>query len=374
MTPIQIHKDVMAAIDRNNLLCKNMLRFINTFKQLRRSFSSAPAPILEHLKERALLKVSGNEVPDYLQGLITNDMKHLIDHGNCMYTMFLNTKGRVLYDAIIYKTLKDNTYLIECDIKATERLQKHLKIYKLRKKIDIVNLGDELEVHVIFNPDHLNVKEELDLFNKNVDNVFDNLNTPLIKDTKSLKMFNDISIYRDPRMSLLGSRLIVPKNNNVDEITKLTGVILQNGNETYKWFRYNLGVGEGVNDLPPENCFPLEANCDYLHGVSFHKGCYIGQELTARTYHTGVVRKRLMPLMFSKVPSSISSNSSIISDSVNLGKLRGVEGDAGLGLLRIEKSINLKHIKIGDGLAITRKPIWWPIEAPKEKLTAQKCE
>ncbi|KAI4467105.1 hypothetical protein MML48_2g00014727 [Holotrichia oblita] len=329
-----------------------MFRSVTTLKQLRRCFSTKSAPILEALHDKSLLRISGNEVSDYLQGLITNDMNHLMNHGTCMYAMFLNTKGRVLYDVIIYKTIKDNTYLIECDTKAVDSLQKHLKIYKLRRKIDIVNLTDELAVHALFNLEHLNVTEELDLFNKNIDNVCDNLNKELIKENKSIKLFNDISIYQDPRMSLLGSRIITPKNISVkDEITKLTEVKTQLDTQTYKWFRYNLGVGEGVNDLPPENCFPLEANCDYLHGVSFHKGCYIGQELTARTYHTGVVRKRLMPLIFSKVPTKSGSDSNIISDNVNLGKLRGIEGDVGLALLRIAKSVDLKEIKISDGIA-----------------------
>lgn len=352
-----------------------MFRSVNNLKQLRRCFSTKSAPILEALHEKSLLRISGDEVNDYLQGLITNDMNHLMNHGTCMYAMFLNTKGRVLYDTIIYKTIKDNTYLIECDTKTVDSLQKHLKIYKLRRKIDIVNMTDELAVHALFNLDHLNVTEELDLFNKNIDNVSNNLNKELIKENKSIKMFNDLSIYQDPRMSLLGSRIITPKNISVkDEITKLTEVQTQIDSRTYKWFRYNLGVGEGVNDLPTEHCFPLEANCDYLHGVSFHKGCYIGQELTARTYHTGVVRKRLMPLIFSKVPTKPACDSNIISDNVNLGKLRGIEGNAGLALLRIAKSIDLKEIKISDGIATTRKPIWWPIEAPKEKVAAQKNE
>lgn len=351
-----------------------MFRTVNILERLKRAFSTKSAPILEHLSDRTLLRVSGRDVSDYLQGLITNDMKHLQEHVTSMYTMLLNTKGRVLYDAIIYKTIKDDTYLLECDTKAIESLRKHLQIYKLRRKIDIVNLTDEYSVYVIFNSDHLNVTEEMDLFNKHVDNIFNKLNSDLIKDTKAIKTFNDITIYQDPRTALLGSRIIMPRSKNVtEEIGKLIEIREQSQNKTYRWFRYNLGVGEGINDLPGENCFPLEANCDYLHGVSFHKGCYIGQELTARTHHTGIVRKRLMPLIFSKVPTSYP-DTDIISDNVNLGKLRGIEGNVGLALLRIAKSLDLAQIKIGDGLAITRKPIWWPIEAPKEKIVIQKSE
>ncbi|CAH1979930.1 unnamed protein product [Acanthoscelides obtectus] len=140
----------------------------------------------------------------------------------------------------------------------------------------------------------------------------------------------------------------------------------------YRYHRYNLGIGEGTQDHPPGNSLPLECNCDYLHGISFHKGCYIGQELTARTHHTGVVRKRLMPLCFSKVPSEYPKEDAIIHETKNLGKLRGIEGDVGLGLLRIEQTSKLEQIPVGDGLAKVKKPHWWPIEAVKNKALLQR--
>lgn len=97
-----------------------------------------------------------------------------------------------------------------------------------------------------------------------------------------------IKYFVDPRVNRLGWRLLVPAGQKVEiELGKDIG---------YKRLRYSLGVAEGVNELPSGNCFPLESNGDYMHGISFHKGCYIGQELTARTHHTGVVRKRIMPI------------------------------------------------------------------------------
>merc|ERR1712198_771277 len=74
----------------------------------------------------------------------------------------------------------------------------------------------------------------------------------------------------------------------------------------YKELRFRLGVGECPSELQSGKALPLESNVDYLHGVSFHKGCYIGQELTARTHHTGVIRKRIMPLILSTPISSES--------------------------------------------------------------------
>ena len=83
-------------------------------------------------------------------------------------------------------------------------------------------------------------------------------------------------------------------NQSVNEVE---GVSLQD----YTSFRYRMGLSEGLDDHPFAACFPLESNGDYLHAISFFKGCYIGQELTARTYHTGVVRKRLMPVTLLKM-------------------------------------------------------------------------
>lgn len=130
---------------------KNLVKLSNA-----RWFSSVPPKnIIEQLKDRSLLRVSGAEVSDFLQGLITNDIHHL-DHGvGSMYTMFLNTKGRVMYDTIVYRTSEENTFLIECDNQVVESLQKHLKLYRVRRKVDIASLEKEFNVYALFNPDKI---------------------------------------------------------------------------------------------------------------------------------------------------------------------------------------------------------------------------
>ncbi|KAJ8971297.1 hypothetical protein NQ314_000774 [Rhamnusium bicolor] len=84
-------------------------------------------------------------------------------------------------------------------------------------------------------------------------------------------------------------------------------------------------------------------------------GCYIGQELTARTHHTGVVRKRLMPLYFSKIPTKLPTDNVILHENVNLGRLRGIEGNVGLALLRISKALNFGEFCVGNGVAKVKK-------------------
>ena len=108
---------------------------------------------------------------------------------------------------------------------------------------------------------------------------------------EELRLDSDIKGFGDPRLEELGWRVLLGPEAEVE--TKYNIDIVEESE--YKAFLYSLGVGEGAVDFPTGNSFPLESNGDYLHGISFQKGCYIGQELTARTHHTGVIRKRLMP-------------------------------------------------------------------------------
>ncbi|XP_023018729.2 putative transferase CAF17 homolog, mitochondrial [Leptinotarsa decemlineata] len=334
--------------------------------------------ILEPLKHRSLLRVAGNEVKEFLQGLITNDINHLSQSlGGSMYTMFLNTKGRVIQDTIIYRTKEIDTFLVECDNGALDQLAKHLKMYRVRRKIDIVSMKDELHVHVLFSNNSIRTEHDENASHTKLDGIVvpcDTLKGTMPETSTSTTIYKNLSIYKDPRVIELGSRIISKEGTDVkQQITELVGAVESpHSHENYKLLRYSLGIGEGINDLPSDNCFPLECNCDYLHGISFHKGCYIGQELTARTHHTGVVRKRLMPLYFKSVPTKLPVDSIIIHQTKNIGKLRGVEGNLGLALLRVSSALEFGNITVGNGIASVQKPHWWPLEAPKEKINMQK--
>lgn len=283
---------------------------------------------------RSLIRCVGakTETSQFLQGMITNDMNQIAKESSCIYALFLNKLGRVLYDSIIYKVpTNDETkdsFLIECDSSISNNLVKHLKLYRVRRKIDIT-LSDE---HDLWCLDGSNCET---------------------KTSESVATFND------PRLKDLGKRLITPKSFKVKE--HLSNV--QEGSaEDYAIHRYKLGICEGVVDLLPEKSFPLEANCDYMNGISFQKGCYIGQELTARTHHTGVVRKRLMPLIFEK-PISFKLDEQVeVKDEANksVGKVRNVVGQHGLGLLRIDQAIAATQLSLNENKFRTHRPEWWP--------------
>ncbi|GFR76516.1 IBA57 homolog, iron-sulfur cluster assembly [Elysia marginata] len=167
--------------------------------------------------------------------------------------------------------------------------------------------------------------------------------------------------FHDPRVPLHGCRFIL-KENSKDLEDK--GNVNVASEEEYTAWRYRLGLPEGVLDLPPGNCLPLESNLAFMNGVNFQKGCYVGQELTARTFHTGVIRKRIVPVQL-EFPAEIDCEAKITTKEKgrNAGKFRNAVGIYGLSLLR------LAHIK--DDLVVTAKngqtislkpsiPDWWP--------------
>lgn len=312
---------------------------------------------LENLSPtRSLIRVRGDQIQPFLQGLITNDIGHVAKSGqnDSMFTMFLNKAGRILYDAIIYRTPEDNTFFIECDKRVDGDLRKHMLVFRIRKKIDIDIVNDEYRLWTAFQSDTTESHDQ--------------------KYQQIPIKCGVISCYSDPRLKLLGTRLIAPTDNDAIDIEQVLPGAKEECNSDYNYalHRYKLGIGEGIYELPPEKSFPFEANCDYLHGISFHKGCYLGQEFTARTYHTGVIRKRLMPIELDKPVSKSQRHVDLLAAQINgekgeaLGKLRGVEGDAALGLLRIDQALKVKSLHFGDLKGTTARPSWWPVEAPKQ--------
>lgn len=292
---------------------------------------------------RSLIRCVGakTETSQFLQGMITNDMNHLSGTSSCIYALFLNKAGRVLYDTIIYKSPaqdKDKeSFLIECDSTVTSNLAKHLKLYRVRRKIDVT------------------VSDEHDLW------CFEGSN---LGSNDKLLTSSSASVHQDPRLKDMGHRIIATKDYNLRESFN---EVQEGALEDYIKHRYKLGICEGTVDLIPEKSFPLESNCDYMHGISFHKGCYIGQELTARTHHTGVVRKRLMPLIFDK-PIKFKADEPVDvknEENNSVGKVRNVIDETGLGLMRIDQALAATQLSLNENKCRTEKPNWWPIEAEK---------
>lgn len=305
--------------------------------------------IFENLKHRCLLRVSGNEVFEFLQGLITNDINHVKDSAtdNAMYTMFLNKPGRVLYDAIIFKRHNEtNSCLIECDEAVENDLKKHLMMFRVRKKINIESTSNELSVWASFRNDCSSTDSE----------------TQTITTPKNPS--DSVIACLDPRLNQLGVRFIAPSSfqiGNFQKIFENTECVLSNVKYDYTEHRYVHGVSEGSKEIPPTKIFPFEANCDFLHGISFHKGCYLGQEFTARTYHTGVIRRRIMPLVMETENAINFEFDTPISNETDqaIGKLKGIRNKHAIATLKIDQALSSNSLKIGTLTASTHRPSWW---------------
>ncbi|KKF94558.1 putative transferase CAF17 mitochondrial [Ceratocystis platani] len=231
------------------------------------------------LPERRLISVSGPDAAKFLNGVVTAEIKSDGPHPPVQYAGFLTARGRVVNDVFIYADIlgigKDGpeaSFLIEVDASEAQGLEKLIKKYKLRAKFN-TRLLDQGEVGLWV---AWNGKGKAAL-NRNV-----------------LQRYygGPVIAAADARLAQLGSRILSPYSYKSP-----AGVlgIKSVPPEAYRLRRYLHGIAEGQAEILKANALPMEMNMDILNGISFSKGCYVGQELTIRTRHRGVVRKRLLP-------------------------------------------------------------------------------
>ncbi|KGQ01787.1 hypothetical protein PAAG_11510 [Paracoccidioides lutzii Pb01] len=239
------------------------------------------------LPSRALIAVTGRDSTTFLQGLIT---QNLLTSQNTpipktgFYAAFLNAPGRVLNDVFIYPVppndsfngTPDLAYLIEVDKNEVTNLLKHLRKHKLRSKLAFRAMDDgELYVYGLWNEEDADLLTEYDF-------ELENGKSPPFTCT-------------DTRAPGFGFRLLAPEKV-VNEQPIMPGERVDFA--TYNLRRILHGIPEGQGEIIRESALPLECNMDIMGAIDFHKGCYVGQELTIRTHHRGVVRKRILPVRF----------------------------------------------------------------------------
>jgi len=317
------------------------------------------------LPQRALVKVQGVEAAPFLQGLITNDINPLVeDDRKSLYCAFLNTGGRVLFDAIISKTENEGEFLLDVDSAVSKLVKKHLSLYKVRRKISI-KVMEDLNVHAVFqevgdedsHPEH-----RLPTRSGEPGSTFCNGGEV----PTALSLPGDAPALPDPRVPALGYRLILPASEDPHQV--LPEPTHPCHPSLFTQLRYRLGVPEGSSETPLGKALPLEYNLDYMNGVSFHKGCYIGQELTARTHHTGVIRKRILPLKLSQAASEDDVEQGLKNGAgKSVGKLIAVEGNLGLGVVRLKEGLDNPTITLGKVEVTVKKPSWWPKEGDNKQ-------
>jgi folate-binding protein YgfZ len=258
------------------------------------------------LSHRALISVAGEDAAQLLQGLVTNSMQSLSERTG-IYAAFLNAQGRILTDCFIYRiatTRPDDGYLIEVDRSVTSNLLQYLKTHKLRSKTTFSELpAGEFEVWAAWDAD-IKARATEGTWPQQV------LHMP------------------DPRLANFAHRMLVPARTSTEgqplqhmAPEAVSELHLQSSDE-YRMRRYISGIAEGLPDIQPNKSLPHEYNMDYLNGIDFQKGCYVGQELTIRTQHTGVVRKRILPVqVYAASHSDVPLNLQVISSKTASAEL-----------------------------------------------------
>ena len=247
------------------------------------------------LNDRAILYLNGEDVKGFLQNLISNDINKVNDHNSC-FTSLLSPQGKFLYEFLIIK--HKSGFLIDCEKSQVDGLYNQLGIYKLRSKVEILNLSNEFVVAALSHEKFLK-------FNDAKDNP-----------GYTLKYRED-PIFLDPRDKKLGARLIINLEKLYLSLKKLD---LQDANlKDYYLLSHKLGiVPKNLNKLQ-NKLFGIECNYEELNGIDFKKGCYVGQENTARIKLKNKLSKRLFPINLIK--GKLYEGESIFNKDNEIGKV-----------------------------------------------------
>ncbi|CAE6521243.1 unnamed protein product [Rhizoctonia solani] len=275
---------------------------------IRRFSSTASIKLCSQLSNRGVLSLSGTDSKAFLNGIVASAIK---DHP--FYTTFLSAQGRVLYDVFIYPHNSDGRpgYLIDYDnrLSDTTPILSLLKRHVLRSKVRIRDASDEWKVWSIWDstPQTGSFSHTRE-WRAGRSGAME----PLYVEGEhrlGVEYSQDIIGTRDLRAPGMGDRLLVRAGDKPG----VSCDVAQDETQ-YTLHRILHGVPEGRDDIVPQQAFPMDSNIDLMGGLDFRKGCYVGQELTVRTYHTGVIRKRIMPVSLTLAPSSRTVQSPLESD------------------------------------------------------------
>lgn len=273
---------------------------------------------LTRLSGRTVLTVEGPEANHFLQGILSADIQSL-QEGQATHTALLTPQGKILYDFFVLKS--PDGFLLDCSRNQKDELLKRLTFYKLRAKVQIAEKPD-CGVGV-------------------------SLQEPQIG-----------YCFADPREPRLGWRTLARL------------IDLPSGDESlWRKARIQLGLADTDEDIGTAELFPHEANLDQLGGVSFTKGCFVGQEVVARMQHRGTARKRILPVSLAGETNAYRGE--IRAGNAEIGTVLSQDGLDALALIRLDRLA--EAIAAGDRLLTNgvevhvKKPAWARFEVPEPK-------
>ncbi|RCK51789.1 aminomethyltransferase [Thalassospira profundimaris] len=290
------------------------------------------------LPDRAVIRVSGPDRVDFLQGLVSNNVEK-ISPEQSGYGALLTPQGKFLYDFFMYYQDEDSL-LIECEGgERAESLFKKLRMYKLRAKVELTDVSNDYDVFAVFG-----------------DNAASALSLP--EQAGSTARLADGIKAVDPRLTAMGCRVLLPKG---EEGTLAGTGSVKSTIEAYHEQRVRLGLPNGSEELEVDKAILLENGFEELGGVDFKKGCYMGQELTARTKYRGLVRKRLLPIEIDGPTPEVGSQ--IMNDDREAGIIKSIHGNSGLAMIRLERVDKEATLNAGDARITVHIPDWVQLPA-----------
>ena len=287
------------------------------------------------LEDRGFIQIKGDDAKDFLQNLFTNNIEKV----SKIFTIFssiLTPQGKYLYEFFILKT--NEGYLLECEKKLTLEILKLLEFYRLRSKVELLNLSES----------YLSLVISLDKFKE--------INKCKIIKGLTATYQND-PVYIDPRNEKLGAKILLKMENMHQAIVELNLEIVDKKNYYDKGF--DLGIPQVNLDKLKDKIFGLENNLDELGGIDFKKGCYIGQENTSRIKLRNKLRRRILPIK--KISGEFYENDIIKYKNVEVGKII-IEKPFPFALIKIVepdlKEFNNIELVCGNSKIKILKPDW----------------
>ena len=269
------------------------------------------------LGDRGVEPVTGAEAETFLDNLVTNDVTSMTN-GEGRFAALLTPQGKILFDFFICSNPMRETFFLEVARDKAAELVKRLALYKLRAKVEIENYSDQLTVAALWA-------------------------------AQTEPIADGLVAFHDPRLESLGYRILV-KSDRAEDLLPPLGTAVTPAD--YHAHRIAHGIPEGGKDFPFGDTFPHEANMDRLNGVSFTKGCFIGQEVVARMQHKTVVRKRIVRVTGD---APLAMGTEVRIGEATLGAIGSVAGTAALAMLRLDRVI--EALDKGQPITASGQPI-----------------
>jgi folate-binding protein YgfZ len=274
------------------------------------------------LADRGVVRVAGDDAAKLLQGVISNDMQ-LLDRLAAIHAGLLSPQGKILFEFFVAHT--GDAFLLETARDKAADLAKRLLMYRLRAKATIEDVSADYRLLVVWGAAAAELARPA------------------------------LVAYPDPRLADLGVRLLQPAASQTQAAAEL-GLATS---DDWHQHRIDLGVPEGNKDYPLGDTFPHEADFDLLNGVSFSKGCFVGQEVVARMHNRASVRKRVVPI---EAGAPLTAGAAISAGKAVIGTIGSVAGRQGLAMLRLDRAAEAKakgEALSAAGFAINlRRPHW----------------